>query len=90
MTGPADVRSEPRRRRRGRSGRPVRRDQPVRPGPAALVTVVSRREYAGSGLTVATNRGGTYRGAADPVSLATEMLAALTGGDGPTLVYARG
>lgn len=51
------------------------------------VTVVSRPEYAGSGLTVAANRGGTYRGAADPTALATEMLAALTAGDGPTLVY---
>ncbi|GAB2965440.1 alkaline phosphatase family protein [Micromonospora polyrhachis] len=50
------------------------------------VTVVSRPEYAGSGLTVAANRGGTYRGAADPTALATEMLAALTAGTGPTLV----
>ncbi|MGW0432582.1 alkaline phosphatase family protein [Micromonospora sp. NPDC003197] len=50
------------------------------------VTVVSRPEYAGSGLTVAANRGGTYRGAADPTALATEMLGALTTGTGPTLV----
>jgi hypothetical protein len=51
------------------------------------VTVVSRPEFAGSGLTVAANRGGTYRGAADPDALATEMLAALGAGTGPTLVY---
>ncbi|GAB3150925.1 alkaline phosphatase family protein [Micromonospora sonneratiae] len=50
------------------------------------VTVVSRPEYAGSGLTLAANRGGAYRGAANPTVLATEMLAALTAGDGPTLV----
>ncbi|MEV4755488.1 nucleotide pyrophosphatase/phosphodiesterase family protein [Micromonospora sp. NPDC049559] len=51
------------------------------------VTVVSRPEYAGSGLTVAANRGGTYRAAADPGSLATGMLAALGAGTGPALVY---
>jgi hypothetical protein len=51
------------------------------------VTVVSRPEYAGSGLTLAANRGGTYRGAAYPDALAAEMLAALSAGDGPTLVY---
>jgi hypothetical protein len=50
------------------------------------VTVVSRPEYAGSGLTVAANRGGDYRGAADSGALAVEMLAALTAGAGPTLV----
>ncbi|XTZ14188.1 alkaline phosphatase family protein [Micromonospora echinospora] len=50
------------------------------------VTVVSRPEYDGSGLTVAANRGGDYRGAAGAEALATEMLAALTAGDGPTLV----
>ncbi|MFD0821373.1 alkaline phosphatase family protein, partial [Micromonospora zhanjiangensis] len=33
------------------------------------------------------NAGGDYRGAADPDALAAEMLAALTAGDGPTLVY---
>lgn len=50
------------------------------------VTVVSRPEYAGSGLTVAANRGGDYRGAASGDALATEMLAALAAGDGPILV----
>ncbi|HEX5594504.1 MAG TPA: nucleotide pyrophosphatase/phosphodiesterase family protein [Micromonosporaceae bacterium] len=50
------------------------------------VTVLSRPEFAGSGLTLAANRGGEYRGAADVETLATEMLAALRAGDGPTLV----
>ncbi|RKR87211.1 putative AlkP superfamily pyrophosphatase or phosphodiesterase [Micromonospora pisi] len=50
------------------------------------VTVVSRPEYAGSGLTLAANSGGDYRGAAGVEELATEMLAALSAGPGPTLV----
>ncbi|TWH65685.1 type I phosphodiesterase/nucleotide pyrophosphatase [Micromonospora olivasterospora] len=50
------------------------------------VTVVSRPEYGGSGLTVAANRGGAYRGAADVDALAATMLATLAAGDGPTLV----
>ncbi|MEH0937562.1 alkaline phosphatase family protein [Micromonospora psammae] len=50
------------------------------------VTVVSRPEYAGSGLTLAANRGGDYRGAAGVDALARTMLAALSAGAGPTLV----
>ncbi|HEX6968521.1 MAG TPA: nucleotide pyrophosphatase/phosphodiesterase family protein [Micromonosporaceae bacterium] len=50
------------------------------------VTVVSRPEFAGSGLTLAANRGGDYRGAGDADALAVEMLAALQAGTGPTLV----
>ncbi|MCW3817366.1 alkaline phosphatase family protein [Micromonospora sp. DR5-3] len=50
------------------------------------VTVVSRPEYAGSGLTLAANRGGDYRGASDVDALAGQMLAALASGAGPTLV----
>ncbi|QKW15600.1 alkaline phosphatase family protein [Verrucosispora sp. NA02020] len=50
------------------------------------VTVVSRPEFGGSGLTVAANRGGDYRGAAGVDAVATTMLAALTAGRGPTLV----
>ncbi|TDC30554.1 nucleotide pyrophosphatase/phosphodiesterase family protein [Micromonospora sp. KC213] len=50
------------------------------------VTVVSRPEFAGSGLTLAANRGGDYRGAAGVDALATTMLAALAAGPGPTLV----
>ncbi|MEH0846113.1 nucleotide pyrophosphatase/phosphodiesterase family protein [Micromonospora sp. CPCC 205711] len=50
------------------------------------VTVVSRPEYAGSGLTLAANRGGDYRGAAGVDALAATMLAALAAGAGPTLV----
>jgi hypothetical protein len=51
------------------------------------VTVVGRPEFAGTGLTIAANRGGAYRGAVDVDELATEMLSALAAGDGPTLVY---
>jgi hypothetical protein len=51
------------------------------------VTVLGQPEYADSGLTLAANRGGTYRGAADLDELATGMLAALAVGDGPTLAY---
>jgi hypothetical protein len=51
------------------------------------VRVVSRPEFEGSGLTVAAYRGGAYRGAADVDAAATAMLAALTDGDGPTLIY---
>ncbi|MET8906999.1 nucleotide pyrophosphatase/phosphodiesterase family protein [Micromonospora sp. NPDC004551] len=50
------------------------------------VTVVSRPEYGGSGLTLAANRGGDYRGAAGADPLAERMLAALAAGPGPTLV----
>ncbi len=50
------------------------------------VTVVSRPEFGGSGLTVAANRGGDYRGAAGGDALAATMLAALAAGTGPTLV----
>ncbi|MGK5741906.1 alkaline phosphatase family protein [Micromonospora sp. URMC 103] len=50
------------------------------------VTVVSRPEFGGSGLTVAANRGGDYRGAAGADALAGTMLAALRAGAGPTLV----
>ncbi|MFF5172070.1 alkaline phosphatase family protein [Micromonospora sp. NPDC000089] len=50
------------------------------------VTVVSRPEFAGSGLTLAANRGGDYRGAAGIDALAGTMRAALTAGAGPTLV----
>ncbi|WP_433310940.1 alkaline phosphatase family protein [Micromonospora sp. CA-269861] len=49
-------------------------------------TVVSRPEFGGSGLTVAANRGGDFRGAADGDAVATAMLAALAAGAGPTLV----
>ncbi|GAA1792409.1 alkaline phosphatase family protein [Planosporangium flavigriseum] len=49
------------------------------------VTVVSRAEFAGSGLTVAAYRGADYRGAAGVDALATEMLAVLNSEGG--LVY---
>lgn len=50
------------------------------------VTVVSRPEFAGSGLTVAAyGKSATYRGAPDFDALATEMLAALLDAGG--LVY---
>ncbi|HWH00529.1 MAG TPA: alkaline phosphatase family protein [Pilimelia sp.] len=51
------------------------------------VTVVNRPEFAGSGLTAAAYRGAAYRGATGTDELADGMLAALTAGGGPTLVY---
>ncbi|MEQ4304440.1 nucleotide pyrophosphatase/phosphodiesterase family protein [Plantactinospora sp. B6F1] len=51
------------------------------------VTVVSRPALANTGLSVAAYRSRGYRGAADVDALASEMLGALTAGDGPTLVY---
>ncbi|WP_323178450.1 alkaline phosphatase family protein [Micromonospora lupini] len=50
------------------------------------VSVVSRPEFGGSGLTVAANRGGDFRGAAGVDEVAATMLAALSAGPGPTLV----
>ncbi|PZV98091.1 Type I phosphodiesterase / nucleotide pyrophosphatase [Micromonospora phaseoli] len=50
------------------------------------VTVVSRPEFGGTGLTLAANRGGDYRGAAGVDAVAAAMLTALTAGSGPTLV----
>ncbi|MEU4678065.1 nucleotide pyrophosphatase/phosphodiesterase family protein [Micromonospora sp. NPDC023737] len=50
------------------------------------VTVVSRPEFGGSGLTMAANRGGDFRGATGVDELAATMLTALTAGTGPTLV----
>ncbi|KAB1927205.1 alkaline phosphatase family protein [Micromonospora sp. ALFpr18c] len=49
-------------------------------------TVVSRPEFGGSGLTLAANRGGDFRGAAGVDAVAATMLAALASGGGPTLV----
>ncbi|MET8232435.1 nucleotide pyrophosphatase/phosphodiesterase family protein [Micromonospora sp. NPDC005298] len=49
-------------------------------------TVVSRPEFGGSGLTLAANRGGDFRGAAGGDEVAGTMLAALAAGAGPTLV----
>lgn len=50
------------------------------------VTVVSRPEFGGNGLTLAANRGGDFRGAAGGDAVAATMLAALAAGSGPTLV----
>ncbi|SIQ41362.1 alkaline phosphatase family protein [Micromonospora avicenniae] len=50
------------------------------------VTVVSRPEFGGSGLTMAANRGGDFRGATGVDELAATMLTALTAGAGPSLV----
>ncbi|MEV4388346.1 nucleotide pyrophosphatase/phosphodiesterase family protein [Micromonospora sp. NPDC049580] len=50
------------------------------------VSVVSRPEFGGSGLTLAANRGGDFRGAAGVDEVAATMLAALSAGPGPTLV----
>jgi hypothetical protein len=51
------------------------------------VRVVSRSEFAGSGLTVSAYRGGDYLSANGPDRLAERMLAELAGGDPPVLVY---
>lgn len=51
------------------------------------VSVLSRGEFAGSGLTRSAWRGATYRPAEDVDSLAAGMLAALSGGEPPVLVY---
>jgi hypothetical protein len=51
------------------------------------VTVVTKPEFEGTGLTVSANRGATFVGAADRASVATGMLAALAAAAGPALVY---
>jgi hypothetical protein len=51
-----------------------------------VVTAVTRPEFAGSGLTTASSRGGTFVGASGVEGLAEKMLAALRRGDAPTLV----
>ena len=51
------------------------------------VTVVSQPGFATSGLTLAANRGGVYRGAAGADEVAEVMLAALAGATPPALVY---
>ncbi|GAA2907364.1 alkaline phosphatase family protein [Actinoplanes cyaneus] len=51
------------------------------------VTVVSKPQFEGSGLSLAANRGGAYRGAADGAAVADGMLDALRAADGPALVY---
>jgi hypothetical protein len=50
-------------------------------------TVVSRKEFVGSGLTTAAYRGSDYRSAGNVDALAAEVRAALDDGDGPALVY---
>jgi hypothetical protein len=51
------------------------------------VSVLSRPEFAGSGLTVAAYRGARYQGVADPASLAGALLRAATAADPPVLVF---
>ena len=51
------------------------------------VTAVTRPEFEGSGLTVAANRGAAFAGASDVAELSSRMLAALSAGTGPALVY---
>lgn len=64
---------------------PTRMEQAAAAG--VTVTVVSRAEFAGSGLTLAAYRGSEYRGASESEAVAAEMLAALRRGSGPLLVY---
>ncbi|WP_033341271.1 alkaline phosphatase family protein [Catenuloplanes japonicus] len=52
------------------------------------VTLVTRPEFDGSGLTTAANRGGAFRGASDVDELVTEILGALSGDETPVLVSA--
>ncbi|TMM39651.1 MAG: alkaline phosphatase family protein [Actinobacteria bacterium] len=54
-------------------------------GTGVQVSVASRPEYAGSGLTVAAYRGSRYRDAANPDELATQVLAGLV--EAPALSY---
>ncbi len=49
--------------------------------------VVDRPEFAGSGLSTAAYRGGSFIGAADVDSLGDRMVATLAGATGPTVVY---
>jgi hypothetical protein len=51
------------------------------------VTLVTRPEYRGSGLTVAAHRGARFVPAANGDEVASGMLAALSAGTGPALVY---
>lgn len=51
------------------------------------VSVANRPEFAGSGLTVAANRGAAYRPASDVDELAKQMLVGLAEGEGPALSY---
>jgi Type I phosphodiesterase / nucleotide pyrophosphatase len=51
------------------------------------VSVSGRPEFAHSGLTVAANRGGDYRPAAEAADLAAQMIAGLTEVSGPSLSY---
>jgi hypothetical protein len=62
---------------------PTRFETATAAGVAA--TAVTRPEFEGTGLTVATNRGAAFSGAADPATLAARMLDALRAG--PGLVY---
>lgn len=51
------------------------------------VSVASRAQFVGTGLTVAAYRGAAYRPADGAEAVATEMLAALRQHDPPALVY---
>lgn len=51
------------------------------------VRVVSRPQYAGSGLTISAYDGAAYLPATDVETLATRLLAALTDADPPVLAY---
>lgn len=70
-----------------RSWQPLPTQLEVARAAGVAVTVVSWPEFAGSGLTAAAYRGGTYRSAAHAQELAVGMIAALRQADGPALVY---
>lgn len=66
---------------------PVRTRFQAAAAAGVAVTVVTRPDFAGSGLTVAAYRGGAFAGATDPEATAERMSAALRAGAGPSLVY---
>nr|WP_239082242.1 nucleotide pyrophosphatase/phosphodiesterase family protein [Actinoplanes teichomyceticus] len=70
-----------------RTWQPVPTRMEVAAAAGVRVTVVSRPQFEGTGLSLAANRGGVYRGAADGMAVVGRMLAALREADGPALVY---
>nr|WP_229715499.1 nucleotide pyrophosphatase/phosphodiesterase family protein [Mangrovihabitans endophyticus] len=70
-----------------RDWQPVPSRLAVAAAAGVTVTTVTRPEFEGSGLTVSAYGRDGFRGAPDPDRLAGQMLAALSAGTGPALVY---
>jgi hypothetical protein len=66
---------------------PLRTQFEVAAAHGIAVYEVAKPEFAGTGLTVAAWRGGSYVGAASPAAVGAEMVRLLQGAAGPTLVY---